>query len=158
MSKRRSEQHKAVGRPFAKGNRAAAGRTKARWDSWLNTLTGLGFADRDKRQNSMFITDPVTDTQALDLWRGNDLATRIVEDIPSEMLREGFEMRVGGQDAGDEAKEIQEELASAWEELDLQGNLWFGAAYERAYGGGAVMLGAVDGGRPETPLIEERVS
>jgi len=58
--------------------------------------------------------------------------------------------------SGDEAVE---KITQAWEELGLTETLWQAIAYERGYGGGAILIGANDGkGDLTQPLDAERIS
>lgn len=66
-------------------------------DGWINALTGMGVATKDNRLATTFAPDFVDHQTATDLWRGDDMAARLVEAYPEEMLREGYEIRVGGQ-------------------------------------------------------------
>lgn len=150
MSKNRKERQKN-GR-FAIGNKAAANRTRS--DGWANVLTGMSTIAKDKRLSTGFAVDEITIPVARDLWRGDDLAARIIETVPNEMLREGFEFRIGGDDA---SPDLISEIQDDWETLELGENLWKAATFERAYGGGAVLLGADDGGELSDPLEIDRV-
>ena len=125
--------------PSGRARRTDAAKVE-RADGWASVLTGHGTPGWDKRVGTRFDADIVAIDDAVELWRGDDLAARIVETIPSEMLRQGFEIAIGGDDAG--AKDRAELLMTRAEELGMVDSLWHAMAYERAYGGGAIMLGA----------------
>lgn len=205
-----------------------------RVDGWINALTGVGTVTKDNRVSTTFCPDVVDYQTALDLWRGDDLAAKVVETYPSEMLRQGFCVKIGGkrkaplpkpptgaspeamekaaalkqaknappagpggppkaqradadppapEDAEQEldpaegypddpanedaeqqgededaAKELQEEIEALWEELDVEGAFWQALCYERALGGGAVLIGAYDGQAMDMPLDYERIT
>lgn len=86
----------------------------ARLDGWQNSLTGIGNVLTDKRMSTVFGgPELITPEYAADLWRGDDLAARIVETWPNEMLRQGYEITVTDADGtgeelddgeGDDAK------------------------------------------------------
>lgn len=65
-------------------------------DGWANSLTGIGSKYRDKRlQNDFCIDDRVYDrTFQETMWEGDDMAARIVEMVPDEMMRNGFELQI----------------------------------------------------------------
>jgi phage-related protein (TIGR01555 family) len=73
---------------------------QARLDAFINEMTGVGDFNRDKtmggqpdgvlRVNLRFLSGAA----CRDRWRGTDLGSRIVEQIPSEMTREGYELTV----------------------------------------------------------------
>lgn len=123
-----------------------------RWDGYQNTLTGLN-TDRDKRTSTSFVAPALSQSQAAELWEGNDLAARIVETWPSEMLREGYDIHVS-EDKGEVAEKVEERMR----ELGVNDALWRAMSFENAYGGGAVLVGANDGRELNQPLDVERVS
>lgn len=65
-----------------------------RLDEWYSAYTGIGVAGRDKRIGGTFAASVVSEAEAMELWRGDDLAARVVETLPNEMLRQGFELRI----------------------------------------------------------------
>jgi len=122
--------------------------TRNTLDGWTSLLTGVGVATRDKRSQTTFAADVLTDPDAMELWRGDDLAARAVELWPREMLREGWELCVQ-----DEAhKDIAETVGQRCDELRFNERLREALEFCRAYGGGAVLLGINDGGAPNEPV------
>jgi uncharacterized protein len=88
----------------APASAAAGGELKIRLDSWYSALSGIGTSG-DKRQSHAWSTcQPVTDVDAVELWRANDLAARVIETIPNEMIREGFDLKIREADEGGEAE------------------------------------------------------
>lgn len=72
----------------------------ARRDGWTNILTGLGSTTYDKRRSTTFeLAEVINHAGAAELWRGDDLAARVIETWPDEMLRRGFELHVTSDDA-----------------------------------------------------------
>lgn len=125
-----------------------------RHDGWQSMLTGLGTPGYDKRLHTHFTPHELSWDYAMALWRGDDLAARIVETLPSEMLRQGYEISLDD----DEGHERTEAVMARLEELGVEQVLWRALCYERAYGGAAIMLGADDGATDLTqPLQLERV-
>jgi len=100
-----------------------------------------------------FVADPTNWSENAELWRGDDLAGRIVEMIPNEMIREGWELCIEGDD-----KELQSKVVSLLEDLGCDNKLWLGLCMERAYGGGGVLLGTSDGDDLSQPLVLDRVT
>lgn len=122
---------------------------RERVDGWANQLTGLG-TSRDKRTG--FLPSPgskLTDGELAVLWEHDDLAARIVEALPDEALRQGFELRF----EGEEGAAVQE----AMRRLHVRQQLHDAWIWGRLYGGGAVLVAADDGRSPERPLDEERL-
>lgn len=79
---------------------ALQGFDQERQDAFVNELTGVGDFTRDKTMGGQHngvlpvIVRFLTGAACRDRWRGTDLGARIVEQIPSEMTREGFELNV----------------------------------------------------------------
>lgn len=189
------------------------------FDDYVNPYTGLGDWTQDKMYGGQqggagFTVQFISAIGAENRWRGSDLGARIVETIPDEMTREGWEVSVqpsdddgqqedepedtggvigdkpdapktdafgqppGGAAAAmgaaqfglppkkpdlppmdDEGAEIAEAVEAALEELDVVGAVKEALDYERAYGGGAILIGADDGSRDlAKPLNEENIT
>ena len=121
----------------------------ARFDGWMNDVTGQGTA-RDKTAYNYFQAGRVlSDGEITGLYHDNDVAARMVDIVPDEMLREGFTVDVGDPKAN-------AELADQIDALGLDDKLADAIRWGRAYGGGALLLGADDGRSAATPLIAER--
>ena len=103
-----------------------------RLDGWVSTLGGFG-TTKDKRLYTTHQTDLLTDELVESLWVGDDIAARIIEDVPCEALRQGFEINTGDGDKG-----LSEDLCAKCEELGVLENFMRAKQFARAYGGGAV--------------------
>lgn len=118
---------------------------------WENALTGFGVLGRDKRLGANFNAPIVTQERAEEIWKGDDIAARIIDTIPNEMLREGYDLRVP------DDQERGEAICDRAEELQVNEMLRESLSYERAYGGGAILLGVDDGQDWKFPLNEKRI-
>lgn len=120
----------------------AGARPKSRrGDGWTSLLTGIG-TDRDKRTSATFGANFVLDTEARELWRGDDLATRAIEDYPAEMMRAGWELKIAVDDDDADAqvaRDDSEAMVARLEELDADLVVQKALEYERAFGGAAIM-------------------
>src|SRR5688572_9873062 len=103
------------GRPRTRTDAAEAERARAaREDGWTSLLNGPGNVDFDKRESVYFGTvSPVSVETARNLWRGNDLAKKIIEKLPKHEFRAGFELEIKDDDSAeggeeDEGEEIDE--------------------------------------------------
>lgn len=67
---------------------------RRRSDGWENLFTGLGVSGRDKRLASTFLADRFDYEECRERWRGDDMGARIVEVIPEEMVRAGFDVQI----------------------------------------------------------------
>lgn len=175
---------KAKGNPsWRKGGPSPnpTGKGKPRADGYYNLSTSLGVRGRDKAvTNTGYTADIVNAEEALELWRGDPIAARIIETLPAEALRQGFELCVGDDEIPDtydpgeasteppkrdrrdsafarrtrhaitrgrydtDAKPLQEAITKQFETLGLVAALREALCYERAGGGGAILLGAND--------------
>lgn len=83
-----------------------------RGDGWFNSITQMGQITRDKTASTSFEVDVVDAETAMIIWRGDDLAARIVEAIPGDALREGFEIVLA--DDKHAAAEVHGEVAQGY--------------------------------------------
>lgn len=122
-------------------------------------MTAVGRLGLDKRLGDRFFSEVVTKDEAIELWRGNDMAAKIIEIWPNQCLRKGFKLQVATDDGdGAESKDIQAEIEENWKDLGFRDKLWQSYAWKRGYGGGAILLGADDGQRDwSLPLNEENI-
>jgi phage-related protein (TIGR01555 family) len=123
-----------------------------RRDGWVNALTALGVAGRDKTIGAAFTPDELTHEQCEDLWTGDDMAARVIETLPAEMMRQGYCISVdpGEQAAAQEMNrgeksDAEKVLQAKLDDLQADDSFLKALEYERAYGGGAILLGADDG-------------
>lgn len=135
-------------------------RVGVRLDSWVNLLTGLGVPGLDPGTATDFSpTVRLPDAFLEQLFNGDDLAARIVEAVPEEALREGYEIVVepdegdpdeatvaeAKQQAGDVRRHLEDDL-HATEKLT---EAW---VWGRLFGAGAIYMVVDDG---DTDQAEE---
>lgn len=130
-------------------------RRQLRMDGWKSALSGVGYASFDKRETVQFEADIVSIPEARDLWRGDALAARIIETVPSESVREGFKFCAGEDNEG---LEIAGKVMEKWKKIGALQAIKQARCFERAYGGGAILMGLDDGQTDYTkPLNIKRV-
>jgi phage-related protein (TIGR01555 family) len=122
-------------------------------------LTNLGTAF-DKRTSTFFCADVVDWRRAMEIWRGDDLGKRIVELFPDEMVRKGFEINIhedadGNEDSG--GKKLSDKIKQHWRRLGVIEKLHQVLCYQRAYGGGAWLLGINDGQRDMSEPLGKKI-
>lgn len=105
-----------------------------RMDEWANILTGLGTRD-DKRTAAVFQVSVVSSMEAGNLWRGDDIAKKIVMTLPREMMRRGFRINIAG---GDAERKTANLLLKRLEDRKARRRFARAKMFERAYGGGAI--------------------
>lgn len=116
----------------------------AHFDGWRNILTGLG-TERDKGTFAECLPTVLTQQQCEDLWRGDDMADKIVTSLPGDALREGVTLSIASIEDADQRAATVEAIKAAIADLGFEERLQKGLQYERAYGGAAIFVGAVDG-------------
>ena len=129
-------------------------------DAWQNSYTGLG-TSRDKvTQGSYWAPYRLQDTELLALYNGSDLAARICETKPQEMMRQGYELEVDGQAEDGEDVPDAEELADLMkygQKLRLNDLVTDGGVWGGLFGGALLIMGIEDGGEPDQPVREASV-
>lgn len=78
-----------------------------RSDGWTSLLSGLGTLSRDKRESTYFQPDLIDWDTALNIYRGDPLAARIIETKPNDLVREGYDLCIT--DEQDEAEDRPED-------------------------------------------------
>ena len=150
---------------------AKAPKTKRR-DGWSNIYTGLGSLGRDKRLGASFMAERLDEASCEELWLGDDIAARIIEAQPEAELGQGFELVISDPSAaprpgppvrmdadGRKADEtLTKDLNAYFEEKSLAMHLQTAREYARAYGGGAILVGAQDGQSFDKPLNEGSIT
>lgn len=117
---------------------------------WENVLTGHG-TSKDPRTASTYAADVLTLEEARELYRGNDMAARVVDKPADAMTRRWVEIQVG-----DNTKAAAG-LKQALDELRARKRFNQAIKWARAYGGAGVVVGADDGQPLSKPLDEKRI-
>jgi phage-related protein (TIGR01555 family) len=116
-------------------------------DGWLNVLTGLGIKGRDKRTGASYVYERMTKSEAEDLFGCDDMAEKVVDFLPEEMQREGFEI------THDQDDEKLHDLAMEYfKKLGGPFNADRGLKWARLYGGAGVVMGINDGNEASEPV------
>jgi phage-related protein (TIGR01555 family) len=124
-------------------------KAKNRFDTWMNALTGLGTAVRDKLVSTTFVGGAkLNDTSLEDLYHGEDMAARICEALPEESFRKGFRVSV----TGDEDSEISKAVKKRLEELGFTAKALEADIWGRVFGGAALYIGINDGRKEDQPV------
>lgn len=122
-----------------------------RADGWYSILTGAGTA-RDKTKSFRYLANCLSYEELIELWDGDDMAARIVEIWPDEMLRRGWKITTA------DNKSVMEDVETHLEEIDLYGHLHQALCKQRGVGGAGILIGANDGSTDMgEPLRPERV-
>lgn len=118
-------------------------------DGWSNLVTSLGTSN-DKRMMGQVLWEPRTLEWYEQLYTGDELGSRIVNIVPEEAMRKGWEWT--GVD-----KDIQVAVQKKSADLDLRGAIERSWKWGRAYGGACTYI-VTDTTDPASPLQKgERV-
>jgi hypothetical protein len=111
-------------------------------DSWQNLLSGLG-TGRDKSTHAHLLPDQIFPPEYLEqLYLNDDIAARICDLLPGEMLRQGFSIKV------DHELFALNGLGNTLRDVLVKSRI-FGAAF--------IYVGADDGQEQSQPLILPRI-
>lgn len=120
-----------------------------RMDGWANLVTELGTSN-DKRMQSRVYWEQHSPEFFEQLYTGDELASRIVNVVPEECLRRGWEWTKV-------EKEVQIAIQKRCADLDLRGAIERSWKWGRAYGGACLYV-VTDTSDPASPLeVGERV-
>lgn len=123
---------------------------RVRMDAWVNEATGFG-TGRDKTTYGYILAPRVlADDELSALYHADDMAARMIDVVPQEMLREPFTIETGD-------PELDTLIADKFETLDVRSKMGDGIRWGRCYGGAALLIGADDGNDASDPLQLERV-
>lgn len=114
-------------------------------------ITGIGTVAYDKRLGYQFCTSFVTPDEGREIWRGDDLGARLVDKLPEETFRRGWKVTTADEEDDEKLKELHK-LA---EKLSVNAKLKKAAKFERALGGAAIMIGALDSKDVMEPLTDD---
>lgn len=134
-----------------------------RMDTWTNVFTGLG-TSRDKVTATTWAAGiPLSDAQLESLYTQDDMASRICDLVPEEMLRQGFEISIDASEGDVDAEKVhstEAEVLSACNDLECTTKYIEAMVWGRLFGGAAIFPGANDGADREgmaEPLNEKNI-
>jgi phage-related protein (TIGR01555 family) len=119
-------------------------RPVARYDGWQNVLTGLG-TSRDKGTFASISPTLLSQQECEDLWRGDPMADVIVTALANDGLRETPTLTIASIEDAEKRAEAVDLITAALSDLGVKEAVRKALHYERAYGGSAIYVGAVDG-------------
>ena len=122
-----------------------------RLDGWANSLTGIGTAAYDKRQHSELVANALSYQQLIHLRRYDDIGKKVVELVPAECFREGYEVTVADEGSYDDVKnEIEQGLRDVEADIKIEQAM----RHQRAFGGSAILINVDDGGKEITDPMD----
>lgn len=132
----------------------------ARGDGWANLVTGLGIAGRDKGQHTIFAPPrELHQIEVENLYRGDAIATRIVDVLPSDAMRQWFEIRISQEmESGQmldpaDVNLLESGIQSELRRLKARTKVKRSMRWDRLYGG-AITLMIIDDERPSEEPVD----
>lgn len=119
-------------------------------DGWMNELTGMAKAARDKREADVAGVTSLSYDTCLAVYQSSWLAARIVDKPAEDMTREGFDVHVKDQE------ETGEAIQGYLEDLDLDCCTEQALKWQRLFGGSLVLVGINDGQADLSQPVEEK--
>lgn len=107
-------------------------------DGWSNLITKTNYTTRDKRTGAAIEPANLSRDDEKMLYRHNAIAARIVDLLPVEATREGYDIRV------EEDEDMSEELEREHRRLKVSETVLQALKWQRAFGGAVILLGAND--------------
>lgn len=131
---------------------------KIRYDSWMNAVTKLG-TSFDKLTHHRVVKQGIklTPEQREEMYVHDDVARRIVDVIPDEMLRQGYRLEIADDEDAAGAAEIAQAAIDKAKELGLDAKVLEAMTWRQLHGIGAIFVGADDGQDASSPLDIENI-
>lgn len=112
-------------------------------DSWSNFMAGLGNMRKDKTQHTHFNGYyPLDDSTLAEIYAGEGLANRIITSVADDMTREWISF------LDNKSEKIATELMN----LEAESKCNEALRWQRLFGGSLIIIGAMDGQKPDKPL------
>lgn len=126
-------------------------------DAWVNTLSGFGGANDPISRTLHRIPNTLLDRQTLsEMYRYDWPSRKYIDIIAEDSTREGI--TISSSDIGKlPAVDIIDGINKRAEELKVKENFLEALIYARLYGGGVLIVGAIDGQTPEQPLNKNNI-
>lgn len=112
----------------------------------MNLVSGLGDASKDRRLAAKFRALRLTRSQLEEIWRGDDMAARVIELLPGDMTREWIAVQTG------EDKDASVAMTNRLDELEARSAFKTALEWARGFGGAGILVGANDGQDVGQPL------
>jgi len=123
-----------------------------KFDGWKNLLTGLGVKGQDGRADTFASWNRMSWDEVENLYSSDELATKVVEYLPEEMLRKEFKY------SHEQAEpSFNEEMNNYLKEFKVKEKFLEAMKQARLYGEAYVLMGIDDGQDHSEPLDVERI-
>jgi len=119
-------------------------------DGLANIITGLGVLNKDKRTGARYQEKFLRREDVDPIYQCNDVAARIVDRVPEEMTREGFQTFA-------DSEEITDQIQIIFEDMGLDKKIEEGLKWARLYGGAGLIMGVQDGQESDQPVAVDSI-
>lgn len=130
---------------------------KKRNDGWSNIITGLTSAADKRRYTKAQSSAILTDDELEAIYIDDGLGARIIDAIPDDMFRQGWQFVFDDITDEKKQKEKAQKYIDIFDTLKLKTKLNLAYKWARLYGGAVVLLGALDGQAFDKPLNPKRI-
>lgn len=127
----------------------------ARADGWENVVFGMGGTKDPSVYTTYSLRNTLTDPALEALYVQEHFAAKIIEALPREAMRPGWDLVVAGDPA--EVGKQRTAFAATEARLGVVEELLQGAFWGRTFGGALTWVGAEDGQEQDQPLNEEKI-
>jgi phage-related protein (TIGR01555 family) len=130
---------------------------KLAMDGWSNLLTGLNNSATSKKRQTRHRPDELLSDEELEsMYVEDGLAARIVNLMPNDMFREGWEYTFMDMEEL-KVKELAEQYKDVMEAIEASQKCKEALQWARLKGGAALLIGVIDGMTPDEPLNPARI-
>jgi phage-related protein (TIGR01555 family) len=132
------------------------GKNKFNLDGWSNLISGLNTSLAKKKKTVHKAGDMLPDDELESMYVEDGLAARIVNLLPSDMFREGWDYAFTDVEEI-KVKELAEQYKEIMEIIEAPQKCMEALQWARLKGGSALYIGVVDGLSPDQPLDPKRI-
>src|ERR1700744_498107 len=69
---------------------------RVKQDGWTNVLTGIGRLEHDKLKHARSEWRELQEVEVEEFYAANDIAAKIIDELPEEALRKGYDLNFNG--------------------------------------------------------------
>lgn len=126
-------------------------------DGWNNLVTGLNNSATAKKRHTRHRADNLlSDDELESMYVEDGLAARIVNLLPKDMFREGWDY-VFPEMEESQAKDLAEQYAEVMEAIEAPQRCKEALQWARLKGGAALLIGVTDGTLPDQVLVPSKI-
>ena len=125
-------------------------KSAVRLDGWFNLLSSLGVRGKDKRVSMDWDYSKLTELDVETLYASDDVSAKLVDKLPEDAFREGWEHK-------NISNDLKDGLKKKCEQVGVAARLKESWQWARLYGGSGIYMNVNDGLDPQEPVDEENI-